>query len=411
MCRVLMLGLSLLGCLCVLGCGGAGRQESVTEIAVLPTQAATVTPTRTATPPPTSTEVPTDTPTATRTFTPTPTPTATFTATPTETATPTPTETPTPTSTPTKKPTARPVKTATPTPAAYPPPVLLAPAEDYMCWHEPPHAGATCAFNWSWEGVLGPDEYFQVQLIGSDGEHRGVHAPTKELSWTYYYDRFGPWRIRGVVQWSQRVPPSVDGDRRRVGRGRFEQAGPGPGRGRAPIHLHLATSVKGRFDEYSPHAPGDSRGAGGRGQAPRAAQGVCRVRCRVRGQVAGALRLQPPAARRGVFRAALDPEVLATDEAEAETIVKLAYSWGSPSAFGRRVSSSIVQAVALCCEVSVWSRASREAVERRVFAGAPPPDSVLSQPRQCKDEVFGEMPPVGQIVGFLKNLKVEGEER
>jgi hypothetical protein len=71
------------------------------------------------------------------------------------------------------------------------------------------------------------------------------------------------------------------------------------------------------------------------------------------------------------------------------------------------VSSSIVQAVALCCEVTVWSRASGEVLERRVFAGAPPPDSVLSQPRLCKDEVFGEMPPVGEIIGFLRDLRVE----
>lgn len=108
-----------------------------------------------------------------------------------------------------------------------------------------------------------------------------------------------------------------------------------------------------------------------------------------------------------VFRAALDPAVLVGDEAEAETMIKPAYSWGSPSAFGRRVSSSIVQAVSLCCEVALWSRASGEVLERRVFAGAPPPDSVLPTPRLCKDEVFGEMPPVGQIVGFPRNLKVE----
>ena len=108
-----------------------------------------------------------------------------------------------------------------------------------------------------------------------------------------------------------------------------------------------------------------------------------------------------------VFRAALDPAVLASDEAEAETVVRLAYSWGSAAAFGRRASSGIVQAVALCCEVTIWSRAEQRVVERRLFAGAPPPESVLSTPRQCKDEVFGEMPPVGQIVGFLRNLKVE----
>jgi len=195
--RVLVFGLSLLACLCVLGCGGAGTQESTTEAAVLPTQAATVTATLTVTPPPTSTEVATDTPTPTRTFTPTPraastaTPTATYTATPTETPAATPTATTT--STPTRKPTARPTKTATPTPAAYPPPVLLAPPDDHMCFQPPPHDGVTCGFRWSWEGALGPDEYFQVQFIGANNEHRGVHAPTKELSYTYIYSHWGGW--------------------------------------------------------------------------------------------------------------------------------------------------------------------------------------------------------------------------
>ena len=108
-----------------------------------------------------------------------------------------------------------------------------------------------------------------------------------------------------------------------------------------------------------------------------------------------------------LFRAAFEPVALAASEAEAETVVKLAYTWGSAGAFGRRVSSSIVQAVALCCEVTVWSRAEQRVIERRLFAGAPPPESVLTTPRQCKDEVFGEMPPVGEIVAFLERLRVE----
>ena len=107
------------------------------------------------------------------------------------------------------------------------------------------------------------------------------------------------------------------------------------------------------------------------------------------------------------FCAALDPAVLAADEAGAETVVKLAYAWGSPSAFGRRAGSSILQAVALICEVTVWSRAEQKVVARRVFSGALPPDSVLSTPRQCTDEVLSEMPPVADMVGFLGELRVE----
>lgn len=36
-------------------------------------------------------------------------------------------------------------------------------------------------FRWTWEGTLGPDEYFQVQLICPNGSHRGIHPPTKDL--------------------------------------------------------------------------------------------------------------------------------------------------------------------------------------------------------------------------------------
>lgn len=36
-------------------------------------------------------------------------------------------------------------------------------------------------FRWAWEGTLGPDEYFQVQLICPNGSHRGIHPPTKDL--------------------------------------------------------------------------------------------------------------------------------------------------------------------------------------------------------------------------------------
>ena len=76
--------------------------------------------------------------------------------------------------------------------------MLLTPPDQYVCWQQPPHPGATCEFTWSWDGVLKPSEYFQLQLIGPNGEHWGVHAPTKDPFYTYTYDRWQHW---GVADW------------------------------------------------------------------------------------------------------------------------------------------------------------------------------------------------------------------
>lgn len=109
-----------------------------------------------------------------------------------------------------------------------------------------------------------------------------------------------------------------------------------------------------------------------------------------------------------VFCAAFAPTVLAADEAEAETVVKLAYSWGSAAAFGHALTvHGSVSAVSLCCQITVWSRADQAVLACVTFVGAPPPANILSRPRQCRDEILGEMPPLEPMVAFLERLQVE----
>ena len=56
------------------------------------------------------------------------------------------------------------------------------PTAQYKWWGETvstPRGGEV--FQWTWDGTLLADEYFQVQLICPNGSHRGIHPPTKEL--------------------------------------------------------------------------------------------------------------------------------------------------------------------------------------------------------------------------------------
>lgn len=120
--------------------------EATVQAAVAATQAAM----------PTDTEVP---PTSTPTDTPLP-----------------PTNTPRPPA-PTPKP--KPQATNTPQPASYGPPALLSPPEEFNCW-----LAGGCTFSWASGAMLAPNHYYQVQLIGPAGEHRGIHPPTKGFSFT-----------------------------------------------------------------------------------------------------------------------------------------------------------------------------------------------------------------------------------
>lgn len=97
-----------------------------------------------------------------------------------------PTDTPPPptnTPKPTTKPTSKPKPTATP--ASYPPPTLLSPDVDFSCYN-----AQGCSFSWSWGRSLAANQYFQVQLVGPNNEHRGIHPPTKDFSfqsnWSVY---------------------------------------------------------------------------------------------------------------------------------------------------------------------------------------------------------------------------------
>lgn len=98
------------------------------------------------------------------------------TATPTE-EPPTATLAPTKTRAPVVKP--PPSPTNTPVPVVYSPPSLLSPAPNANCWLD-----RGCTFTWTWGGNLKANEYFQVQLIGPNNEHRGIHPPTKGYSFT-----------------------------------------------------------------------------------------------------------------------------------------------------------------------------------------------------------------------------------
>ncbi len=113
-----------------------------------------------------------------------------------------------------------PLPSAPPVPtgaAGYPAPTLLSPDPEFDCYNR-----EGCDFSWSWGGTLGPDEYFQVQLVGPGGEHRGIHPPTKEYSfhanWSVY-QIFADWCdvsqychiywTVAVIQWDGKDPSRI----------------------------------------------------------------------------------------------------------------------------------------------------------------------------------------------------------
>ena len=115
----------------------------------------------------------------------------------------------------------------------YEPPFLIWPEPKYdICDHK----GDT-VFRWRWDGQLKADEYFQVQIVSRDasnfGEHRGIHAPTKDYTastnrelwghfrdWENVHDRgwcsaariYADWTV-AIVQWdgidASRIGPII----------------------------------------------------------------------------------------------------------------------------------------------------------------------------------------------------------
>jgi hypothetical protein len=186
--------------LIVLGC--AAPSVAVVEA---PTPYPTYTPYPTLAPLATYTALPTYTPPPTYTMPPSHTPLPTYTPPPTVTVVPsnTPTHTPEPTTPPTVAPTLAPTLAPPPTAettaepvvsAGYPKPILLEPGEGFGMYV----FGQITTFRWQWDGTLQPDEYFQVQIVSRDdqnkGEHRGIHAPTKECMVTSDRDLWGHFR-------------------------------------------------------------------------------------------------------------------------------------------------------------------------------------------------------------------------
>lgn len=169
------------------GKGKGGDTAGVITVVVLPSDAASTAVSAGVQPSPTpiiivasSTPKPTDTPAPAATDTPVPT--ATSTQAPTATNTPKPaptaTNTPKPAPTATKKPTQ---------PKNLAPPVLTNPPEGFNCYNQRDQG---CDFNWSWSGQPAANQYFQVQLIGPNNEHRGIHPPTKGYSFHSSNDVF-----------------------------------------------------------------------------------------------------------------------------------------------------------------------------------------------------------------------------
>lgn len=154
----------------------------------LPTH--TLTPSATSTSTPTATSLPTYTltPTATSTSTPTATSPPTYTPTPTAISTPTATSPPPHTPTPTATSTLSPTTTSTPTPMT---PVLLEPTDGASI-----HGALTLM--WSWEGQLGADEHFDVQVWKEGDPPYGI-AWVQETIWKGALPSAGKYYWRIVV--------------------------------------------------------------------------------------------------------------------------------------------------------------------------------------------------------------------
>lgn len=76
----------------------------------------------------------------------------------------------------------------------YAKPVLLRPGPGFDVYAQRDDT----VFEWTWDGQLKDDEYFQVQIVSRDasnfGEHRGIHAPTKEFRASTNRDLWGHFR-------------------------------------------------------------------------------------------------------------------------------------------------------------------------------------------------------------------------
>jgi hypothetical protein len=79
-----------------------------------------------------------------------------------------------------------------------------------------------CNFTWSWNGKLASDDYFQVQVIGPNNEHRGIHPPTKgnsfknsESTYWIFTDWCDPseychirWTV-AIIKWDGKDPSKI----------------------------------------------------------------------------------------------------------------------------------------------------------------------------------------------------------
>jgi hypothetical protein len=65
-----------------------------------------------------------------------------------------------------------------PAPSPVTAPTLVHPGPGHNCFS---YAG--CNFEWSYDGTLAPNQYFQVQMFfPGETEGRGIHAPTKDMT-------------------------------------------------------------------------------------------------------------------------------------------------------------------------------------------------------------------------------------
>ena len=218
----------------MLGLGRQARDRPPITAAVIATGAAVVAPPTaqpSSTPPPTAVQTATQLPiqattatvpgpgevTGVLTASPTLSPSAAATPQPNPTVSPTDTPTPRPTATlpptaaarpvasePTRPSIVTPVPTATPTPGIiYPAPVLIQP-EDVSLLTQSTYS--TYLFEWTWQGTLGADEWFDVRVWRPGTPHRGV-AWTREQ--VYLYDLC--LQGSGEYMWSVAVVRGRDG--------------------------------------------------------------------------------------------------------------------------------------------------------------------------------------------------------
>jgi hypothetical protein len=105
---------------------------------------------------------------------------------------------------------------------------------------------------------------------------------------------------------------------------------------------------------------------------------------------------------------AFDPSILTLDEAEAETVIKLDYSWGTGKTYGQPGSGyGNIAGISLHCVITVSSREDQKVIMRQTIGGKPPPDTITYRPGHAPSEYYGRMPSVESIIYFLKKLKVE----